>query len=309
MSDAAGSGKVTVLLSTYNGSKFLLEQLDSLYGQTYPDLRILARDDGSTDSTRTILKAEQAKGRLELLDGHRNLGPAQSFFELLKSAIATDTRYVAFCDQDDVWQRDKIARAVAKLSAVASDLPAMYCARAELVDENLAHLGFTEAPSRIGFGNALVESIATGCTMVLNRNAAQLIGARLPSKVLIHDWWCYLVVSCFGEVVYDEAAVLRYRQHGGNVMGVESETARFAKKWRRFFGGGGGRVWMSEQASALLDGFRDILPASKSTLLDDFVAGKTSLYRRLRLAPSGDIWRQRKSDDLSLRLLILLNRY
>jgi glycosyltransferase involved in cell wall biosynthesis len=309
MSGAAGSGKVTVLLSTYNGSEFLRQQLDSLYGQTYPDIRILVRDDGSSDSTRAMLEAERARGRLEVLEGHRNLGPARSFFELLKSAVSTDTAYVAFCDQDDVWQPDKIARAVEKLNGVASDRPAMYCARAELVDENLAHLGFTEPPRKIGLGNALVESVAAGCTMVLNRNAARLIGEHLPGNAVIHDWWCYLVVSCFGEVVYDELAVLKYRQHGGNVMGVANEFSRFVKKCRRFFGGGGGRLWMSEQASSLLDIFRDSIPLPNRRVLIDFVAAKESLPRRLRLALSHGIWRQRKSDDLSLRLLIVLNRY
>jgi glycosyltransferase involved in cell wall biosynthesis len=309
MSGAAGSGKVTVLLSTYNGSEFLRQQLDSLYGQTYSDIRILVRDDGSIDSTRTMLEAERAMGRLELLEGHGNLGPARSFFELLKSAAATDTEYVAFCDQDDVWQPDKIARAVEKLSAGASDRPMMYCARAELVDANLRHLGFTEPPRRIGFGNALVESVAAGCTMVLNRNAAQLIGKHLPGDAVIHDWWCYLVVSCFGEVVYDEAAVLKYRQHGRNVMGVANEFARFIKKCRRFFGGGRGHLWMSEQASSLLNVFKDNIPSPNRRVLTDFVAAKQSQRRRLRLALSHDIWRQRRSDDLSLRLLIVLNRY
>lgn len=309
MSGAAGSGRVTVLLSTYNGSEFLRQQLDSLYVQTYPDIRILVRDDGSSDSTRAMLEAERAKGRLELLEGHGNLGPARSFFELLKSAISTDTEFVAFCDQDDVWQPDKIARAVEKLKGVAGDRPAMYCARAELVDENLAHLGYTEPPRKIGFGNALVESVATGCTMVLNRNAAQRVGKHLPRNAVIHDWWCYLVVSCFGEVVYDEAAVLKYRQHGRNVMGVANEFARFIKKCRRFFGGGRGHLWTSEQASSLLEIFRDSIPLPNGRVLTDFVAAKESLPRRLRLALSHDIWRQRRSDDLLLRLLIVLNRY
>jgi len=98
--------RVTVLLSTYNGSKYLRQQLDSLYQQTYPNIRILARDDGSSDSTRDILQDEQGKGRLELLEGHGNLGAALSFFELLNAAAATDTEYVAFCDQDDVWHPD-----------------------------------------------------------------------------------------------------------------------------------------------------------------------------------------------------------
>jgi len=304
------SGRVTVLLSTYNGSQFLQPQLDSLYSQTYPNIRILVRDDGSSDATREILEGERAKGRIEMLEGHNNLGPALSFFELLKNAASTDTEYVAFCDQDDVWLPEKVARAVAKLSRVAEGRPAMYCSRLELVDEDLAQVGYTELPGKVGFGNALVESVAVGCTMVLNRKAIDLVAESLPSKVVIHDWWCYLVVSCFGEVTFDEQVTIKYRQHGGNAIGVAANwITRQARKYRRFFGGGEGHRWMSEQAASLLDIFRDRIPLSSRQTLNDFVEARSSLYRRLRLALSRDVWRQKWPDDLMLRLLILLNRF
>lgn len=304
------SGKVTVLLSTYNGSKFLQQQLDSLYQQTYPNIRILARDDGSTDATLAILQSEQAKGLLGLLEGHGNLGAAFSFFELLKAAAATDTEYVAFCDQDDVWHPDKIARAVTQLSGVADDRPAMYCSRAELADENLKHIGYTDLPKKIGFGNALVDSVATGCTIVLNQEAVRLVGQNLPARVVIHDWWCYLVVSCFGMVIFDETATLKYRQHGANAIGVAANAyGRFARKYRRFFGSGEGHRWMSEQAAMLLEIFKDSVPRSNRKILENFVAARSSLYRRVRLALSRNIWRQKWTDNLLLRLLILLGRY
>ena len=282
----------------------------SLYEQTYPNIRILVRDDGSSDSTRAILESERAKGRIELLEGHGNLGPALSFFELLKSAALTETEYVAFCDQDDVWHPEKIARAVSALTAVTDNRPAMYCSRVELVDENLKHVGFSALPGKIGFGNALVDSVVTGCTIVLNRKAVDLICEHLPGKVLIHDWWCYLVVSCFGEIIFDDAATLKYRQHGHNTIGVA--TNRFnqlARKCRRFFGSGGGHLWMSEQASSLLNMFEDSIPSSRRPVLNKFVGAKSSLRCRLQLALSKDIWRQKWSDDLMLRFLILLNRF
>jgi len=309
-SEVSMSNRVTVLLSTYNGSKYLQQQLESLYEQTYPNIRILVRDDGSTDTTRTLLASEQAKGRIDILEGHDNLGPALSFFELLKSAAATDTEYVAFCDQDDVWHPEKNARAIQKLSGVVNDLPAMYCSRVELVDENLKHIGYTDLPGKVGFGNALVESVAAGCSMVLNRKAMTLVGQNLPGKVVIHDWWCYLVVSCFGVVIFDETATLKYRQHGKNAIGVSATGfAQLARRYRRFFGGGEGHQWMSEQAASLLEIFKDRVPAANREVLNDFVAAKSSLFRRIQLALSDKIWRQKWSDNLLLRLLILLNRF
>ena len=247
---------VTVLLSTYNGSRFLQEQLNSLYEQTYPNIRILVRDDGSVDSTRTILGSEHSGGRIDILEGHNNLGPTLSFFELLRSAASTGTEYVAFCDQDDVWQPEKIAHAVSALNGVTGGIPAMFCSRSEIVDEHLRHIGYTELPGKIGFGNALVENAATGCTIVLNRKAIELVVEHLPAKVLMHDWWCYLVLACFGEIIFSACHDIRYRQHGNNTVGIASNMLyRLGRKLRRFFGGGDGRLWMSERALSFLNTF------------------------------------------------------
>ena len=306
----ADYGRVTILLSTYNGSKYLRYQLDSLYVQTYPDIQIWVRDDGSSDSTRVMLESEQAQGRLALLGGCDNLGPAKSFFELLKNAAATETDYVAFCDQDDVWDPGKVARAVSMLTNVPAGMPAMYCSRLELVDENLCHLAYTESPRKIGFGNALVESVAVGCTMVLNRKAVDLIAKNLPDRVVIHDWWCYLVVSCLGEVVFDESAPIKYRQHEANTIGVAAGwLTRLSRKWHRFFGGGDGHRWMSGQAAVFQARFQDAVSLPDRQRLNAFVRAKSSLRLRLQLAISGDVWRQKRADDVLLRLLILMNRY
>lgn len=304
------AGRVTILLSTYNGSGYLQQQLESLYRQSYPDIAILVRDDGSTDSTRTILENEQAKGRIELLDDNGNLGAARSFLELLKHAAATGAEYVAFCDQDDVWSADKIARAVAALKPISAGTPAMYCARLELVDEDLGHIAYTRLPRKTGFGNALVESVAIGCTMVLNRKAVDLIAKNLPERVVIHDWWCYLVVSCFGKVIFEDTVSIKYRQHGANAIGAASDwKTRVSRKCRRFFGDGDGHRWMSEQASTFKAIFQDAIPTAEQRCLSVFVGAKSSARQRFLLAFSGTIWRQRRMDDVLLRLLILMNRY
>lgn len=307
--DIAKPARVTVLLSTYNGSRFLQQQLNSLHQQTYPDIRILVRDDGSSDSSRIMLDSEQAKGRIDILEGHNNLGPGLSFFELLKSAASTGTEYVAFCDQDDVWHPEKIAHAVSALTGVTGSGPAMYCSRSEIVGEHLEHIGYTEMPRKIGFGNALVENVATGCTIVLNRKAIELVGEHMPGKVLMHDWWCYLVLACFGEIIFSASPDIKYRQHGSNTIGIASNIFyRFGRKLRRFFGSGEGRQWMSDQAISLLNTFGDSIPSSRKSVLDKFVGAKSSLRCRLQLALSSDIWRQKWFDNLILRVLILINR-
>jgi len=298
-------GKVTVLLSTYNGSQFLQQQLNSLYGQTYRNIKILVRDDGSTDATREFLEAEQAKGAIELLEGHTNLGATRSFFELLRLAALSDTEYVAFCDQDDVWLPDKIECAVSALAALV-DLPALYCSRLEIVDEQLNPIGLTAIPGKIGFGNALVENIAVGCTMVLNRKALDIICSKLPDNVYIHDWWCYLVVSCFGEVIFDSNPRLKYRQHGNNAIGAA--TSGFQVLKRKLARMVSGRLWISEQAAVFSNLFESGIPLSDRQILNQFIKAKSSYWSRIRLAFSKQIWRQKWSDNLLLRLVILINR-
>jgi len=180
----------------------------------------------------------------------------------------------------------------------------------ELVDENLKHIGYTDMPRKVGFGNALLDNVVAGCSTVLNREAMILVGKNLPGKVVIHDWWCYLVVSCFGEVIFDAEATLKYRQHGKNAIGVSATgLAQLMRRYRRFFGGGEGHLWMSEQAASLLEIFQDRVPVSNREVLIDFVAAKSSLLRRMQLAMSNEIWRQKWSDNLLLRLLIVLNRF
>jgi hypothetical protein len=117
-------------------------------------------------------------------------------------------------------------------------------------------------------------------------------------------------VSCFGEVVFDNSPDIKYRQHGSNAIGIAANMfERSRRKLRRFFGSGKGHQWISEQAVSLLNLFGDSIPSSRRPLLDKFVGAKSSLRFRLQLAISRDVWRQKWSDNLILRLLILINRF
>ena len=301
---------VTIILSTFNGEAFLAQQLESLFSQSYPGIRILARDDVSTDLTPRILAEAELSARVECLRDGGHLGAAQSYFTLLKTAAATSTDYIAFCDQDDLWRADKISRAVAALSTLPDGKPALYCSRLEIVDEKLSPLGITVTPNRIGFGNALVENVCVGCTIVLNREAVDLLCQNLPADAIVHDWWCYLVISCFGEIIFDPDATIRYRQHGKNVFGVAlGRFDRFKRNLRRFAGKGAGRHWQSEQAAEFLAAFGNRIPDRERRMLNDFVKAKSSLRARLKLSLSNQIWRQTRLDDFLWRVLILMNRF
>lgn len=299
---------LTILLSTYNGICFLPQQLDSLYQQNHSNMHILVRDDGSSDGTQNLLRQEKDLGRLEILPSDCNLGPAMSFLTLLREAYLRGAEYVAFCDQDDVWRPEKMTRALEMLRG-KEDHPAMICTRVELVDEMLRPIGFLPAPKRkIGLGNALVEDIATGCTVVLNRKAIELVGAYWPNKPQMHDWWCYLVLACMGEVIYDPWPSLLYRQHGNNVVGVaRTPVTRLVKRFRRFLGKHKQPAWCTHHARLLLDGYGNQMAAEHRILLQRFVRAKTDWKTRIGLAFSSELWRQGLIDTWIMRALIVMN--
>lgn len=226
--------KVAILLCTYNGEKFLPEQLDSFESQDYSDWQVWASDDGSKDSTLAILeryRIQWGDERLSIITGPGK-GSTANFLSLTcKSEINAD--FYAFSDQDDIWENDKLSTAVNWLNTVSNDTPALYCARTRLVDAVNQEIGFSQffknPPS---FANALVQNIAGGNTMVINKAACDLI--REMGKdvdVVVHDWWFYMLVSgCGGRIFYDGYTSLRYRQHNENQIGMNSNwSARWAR--------------------------------------------------------------------------------
>lgn len=216
---------VTVLMSTYQGEKFIAQQVESILAQLPFGGRLVIRDDGSTDQTVSILK-DICDPRIEVIAGP-NLGFGQSFLTLLAGVIG-EPQIVMLSDQDDVWLPGKIDRACAALAG-KNDSPSLYFSRLRLVDEELRPLGDTPRwPRGPSFANALCENIATGCTIALNMPAVRLVtrGAG-DDRIYFHDWWIYLVISAFGRVIVDDTPTILYRQHGHNVIGRGAG-------WRRY---------------------------------------------------------------------------
>lgn len=212
--------KVCVLLSTYNGEKYLKEQLDSLLWQENVDLQILARDDGSKDSTLKILEEYSKKdSRISYYKG-KNVGPAQSFFDLIIKS--PDADYYAFCDQDDVWDRDKLKIAVEFLEKEDNSRPNMYYSNLRIVDQDLQYyrLSHSEPSVQSNKYSVLTEDMATGCTVVFNKTTAKYVRSGSPEYCSMHDTWIYMICKFFGKTIYDFDAHISYRQHGNNVVGT-----------------------------------------------------------------------------------------
>lgn len=213
---------VLILMATYNAGRFWEQQIASLADQSWPHIDILVSDDGSTDGTVGYLQAaakEWQKGKFQLV-----CGPQKGFAENFRFLISHigEARYVAFCDQDDIWNHDKLDRAIDWLDAQDADRPALFCGRTCLVDEEGVNIGLSPLFTRpASFRNALVQSIAGGNTMVLNRAGALLVAeASTHAPFVSHDWWCYMLLSGVGGAVhYSPFPTVAYRQHGGNIVG------------------------------------------------------------------------------------------
>jgi glycosyltransferase involved in cell wall biosynthesis len=307
------AGTVYILLSTYNGAKYLPEQLESFLTQTWPAWKLLWRDDGSSDATLAIMEAfaeGKGKGRCEQwAEPSGRLGVLQSFLTLLRAAVprlgAEDC--IAFADQDDVWLPEKLARGMTALREVASATPALYCARQILADAGLRRLGLSEpVPERRGFPAALTQTVASGCTIVLNRAAARLIAQSRPPASSVHDWWAYLLVSAAGgHILADPTPTILYRQHETNTIGLRrSRLARGFAALRR----GPGPFMRDFRAhlQALAEQADLLSPAAQRdiALLQQALAGRR--FARLQALRMPGLKRRHWSEGLLFRLWFLL---
>lgn len=302
--------KVAILLCTYNGQQYLAEQLESFAEQTHSNWEVWTSDDGSQDGTHAILESYRGKwgGRLSILFGPGK-GFVANFLSLTcKVSIAAD--YYAYSDQDDIWESNKLERALRWLQSVPAHLPALYCSRTRLVDADKIEIGlsplFSKPPS---FANALMQNIGGGNTMVFNNAARSLLKvAREDIPVITHDWWAYMVVTgCGGHVFYDAEPTLRYRQHNDNLVGISASWPARLKRIRMLFQGGF-RVWNDSNIAALRKLQEKLTPENRE-LLDRFAKARDmALAPRLIHLKRIGIYRQTLFGNLGLIAAALFKR-
>lgn len=304
--------KVQVLLSAYNGEQFISEQIQSILNQTHAAVSILIRDDGSTDKTLELLNqwVTTHPDKIKLLKG-TNVGVVSSFFELLRAADP-EADYYCFCDQDDAWLDHKVEHAIARLdSSIYTEVPAMVFTSTYLTDAELNRKGtWPKLPAQEpSFFNALYENIAIGATITMNRSARNLfINSKSvdSQKVLMHDWWFYLLVSAFGTVIYDNKPSMLYRQHNNNVVGgSNSIVGKLKSKWASFKRHTG-KDLLHKQASEFERIYGSRLTGEQKEQLDLFLATRTRFMDRLHYARKSKLYRQSKAESLLFKFFILI---
>lgn len=299
---------VLVLMSSYNGEKYIEDQIDSILNQTGCNVTLRVRDDGSTDSTCIILEKYKNEGKLTWYTGE-NLRPAKSFLNLI-STSPKDYEYYAFADQDDVWKCNKLESAIIYLRNIAG--PAIYCCNAELVDSNMKSMNqlcnnYVLHPN---FTGVLLGGGIQGATMVLNNKLAiNLIGKSITETIKMHDY--YISSVCFaigGTVIYDHRPFLLYRQHENNVLGVNKKIFATLKNRYEMIMNKKDMFNISETANQIIRDYGSMVPHNNKPFLKLTSEYKYSWKNRFKLITTQGIGNGRRNIAFSIKLGILLKR-
>jgi glycosyltransferase involved in cell wall biosynthesis len=214
--------KFLVILPSYNGEKFLEQQIESILNQQDVEVRIFIRDDCSTDGTKAILKNYESRISLEY--GDSNLGTYLSLHRML--TMSDSSEYVAFADQDDTWERNHLIEAFKYLEKSPVSIPALYFPQYRYIDGDGKILGIRPPRHHVGISNALVENPAIGCGVVLNNPAVQLLRNINPCTFLHMDQQAYFCISLMGEIHQGNQVTVNYRIHASNQVGIPRNKLR-----------------------------------------------------------------------------------
>lgn len=308
--------EVCILLATYQGAAFLPEQLASFAAQTHDAWQLVVADDGSSDGTQQILDRFAAEQAAEGRKVSRRYGPGRgataNFLTLLSGA--PDVAWIALSDQDDVWFEDRLARGITALADLPTEVPALYCSATEVTDTALQHpQPSPDVPKPPGFKNALLQNIAAGNTILLNRAAAQLArrlaprAAEIPG-LAVHDWWLYLIVTgAGGQVIYDPAPTLFYRQHQGNQIGVNRGLGAALFRLSLLFRGRF-RDWTDANLTALAQAEGHLTDENRALVAAFADLRRAPLIERLQGMRRLGLYRQSRAAQITLWLALVLGK-
>ncbi|HEO6255733.1 TPA: glycosyltransferase family 2 protein [Streptococcus agalactiae] len=282
--------KVNILMATYNGEKFLAQQIESIQKQTFKEWNLLIRDDGSSDKTCDIIRNFTAKdSRIRFINEneHHNLGVIKSFFTLVNYEVAD---FYFFSDQDDVWLPEKLSVSLEAAKHKASDVPLLVYTDLKVVNQELNILQDSMIRAQSHHANTtllpeLTENTVTGGTMMINH--ALVEKWFTPNDILMHDWFLALLAASLGEIIYLDLPTQLYRQHDNNVLGARTMDKRF-KILREGPKSIFTRYWKlihdsQKQASLIVDKYGDIMTANDLELIKCFIKiDKQPFMTRLR---------------------------
>ena len=261
---------VLVLMATYNGEKYLNDQLNSIFNQTNVQVKVLVRDDGSTDNTISILKDWSKTNDLEWYTGE-HLNVQFGFYDLMVCAKNYDCDYFAFSDQDDIWDNDKLYIALKHLQEADNLKPSLYYCEQKLVDENLNYLDTHYLNTKRNLKTKFIFSDIAGCTAVFNKDLLLKVIAYKPSYMMMHDTWILKVcLSLGGKVFMDKNPHMNYRQHGNNTVGLSNTLSSKIKRASTYIFDYDLKTQMSE----LLAGYEKLIVPEYLEIINQIINAK-----------------------------------
>ena len=304
--------KIAILLGTFNGAPYLQEQLDSFERQSHSDWTLWCSDDGSSDDTHEItnrFKEKMGADKVYLTNGPRK-GFAANFLSLVHNPDLKADGY-AYSDQDDIWIADKLARAAQFLDSVPANIPALYCSRTQYVNKDNRFIGNSDKHSKPAiFRNALIQNIASGNTMVFNEAArALLLQIGRDARVELHDWITYILVTgAGGQVLFDTKPSVRYRQHGANLIGMNTGLKAAIYRAYMLFYKGRFRRW-NDQHIVVLRKLQGLLNPSSRIIFESFVnVRELRGYEKVVGLTKIGLYRQTFFGNLAFYIAALMNK-
>ncbi|CQR24517.1 cell wall biosynthesis glycosyltransferase [Streptococcus varani] len=277
--------KVAVILSTYNGEKYLREQMESLLSQTNVDITLFVRDDGSKDRTEDILLEYSNRINI-LLYKEKNLGFERSFMEAVLKTQGSTFDYYAFCDQDDIWYADKLSTGIDYIESKGNSQPFLYCSNQQIIDEE-GHFVRDEEDKQdtISKQSSLFALNQRGCVMIWNDllhlhlvDSYQMI--RKSDFIPAHDTWITVLAYAVGQVYIDNAKTMGYRVSTHNTAGSYIGLAgRIKYVWKKLGTVYNKRKHQRAQISHLLLSYLESLPESDSAYIRTFLDAQTSFFK------------------------------
>lgn len=292
--------KVLVLLSTYNGENYLETQLETVLKQKNVDVSILIRDDGSSDSTRDIIKKYAKKHKNINYIFEDNIGYAKSFWSLIHQA-SINYDYYAFCDQDDIWLEDKMDAAITLLKKEDNIIPLLYTSKVVSINNSLEIINDNTFPENrvLSVYESFQRSIVPGCVFVFNNSAINLL-KKYNGYMESHDWATYCIINVFGKVVYDNNSYINYRIHSNNTIGQDSKFVKIKKKIKRFFKKSTNA--RSKFAYDFYNTYKNLLPINLNNDIKELAYYRNNIIYKFKLIFSN------KFKGLIFKFYIILNK-
>ena len=307
MNENRNHKSLAVIIGFYNGNNYLFDQLKSILSQSYKNIKIFIFNDNSPEKIiESIIKSDKNLNPIiSIINRDKNQGYAKNFLLGLKD-VGSSFDYYAFCDQDDIWEVDKTSEAIKHISEFNQSKPVLYCCRTSYYTKDCSEVigsskNFKKEKS---FKNALIQNIAGGNTIVMNKEARNLVVKSLIcDEYISHDWWCYLLVTAAGgNIIFNSKKSVKYRQHEKNL--IQDKFERFKKLFSRTF-----KSWINVNIKNLKTN-KILIKKENLKILQDFTKARNSKnpFVRIKFYFKSGVFRQSSIENLIFIIGIFLGK-